>query len=99
MSKYLGYMYVSGEFIKSNYDKYYTKEELDAVDVEEMYEIEYFEPPAEDDDKYLPRWFAKVAIKIPDINDDIKVFEFNTSSRYALEVSNYEFIEADDDYE
>lgn len=97
MSKYLGYMWVSGEFVKSNFDSYYTKEELETIDDEEMYEMQYFEPPEEEDDKYLPRWFGKAAIKIPDINDDIHVFSFNTSSRYALEVSNYDYIEAEDD--
>lgn len=88
-------MHVSGQFIKAYYDSLYTKEELDTLDDEELYDVQYFEPT--EDSEYLPRGFSRVNFSIPEINDDVKVFEYNTSSIYALELCNYDFIDVEDD--
>jgi len=95
MAAYIGYMHVSGQFIKAYYDSLYTKEELDTLDDEELYDVQYFEPT--EDSEYLPRGFSRVNFSIPEINDDVKVFEYNTSSIYALELCNYDFIDVEDD--
>lgn len=95
MAVYIGCMCVSGEFIKDNYSGLYKKKELKMIDPEETYEVHYFEVPEEM--RYTtPPAFSVNYFKIPDISEDIKQFSFNTSSIYALELCNYDFVEAED---
>lgn len=93
MDTYIGNMYVLGEFIKKHYDTLYTKNELKKLDDEEVYEVEYYEVSTE---VKFPPWYSTVHFKIPDINDKMKTFTFNTSSVYALELCGYDFNEITD---
>lgn len=94
-TKYIGSMMLSGEFIKKYYDDLYTEIELEQIDDDEGYEVRYY--------NMMPKktsWHPCYAInyfKIPEVNNDIKEFEFNTSSVYALELCNYEFMELDEE--
>lgn len=62
-------MYVPGKFIKSHFNSIYTKEELDALKDEDLYNVQYFEPIK--DDKYTVR------LSIPKINDYVVTIVFN----------------------
>jgi hypothetical protein len=88
MDKYVGYMYVSGEFVKSHYSELYTKKQRKKIDVNECYCVYYYDEP---ETKKCPPWMAYVSFKIPDISDDMKHLTYNTSSIYALELCNYEY--------
>ncbi len=94
VSEYIGSMQVDGHFIKKHYDESYSKKELDKIYDDEFYDIYYYkvhenmvkEPPFKDNGAFATNYMC-----IPDINDKLIQFTFNTSSIYSLEMCNYEF--------
>jgi hypothetical protein len=96
MAVYIGHMCVLGEFIIEHYSHLYKKKELSKIEPDEVYEVRYFEVPEEIRYKPPPA-FSVVYFNIPEISDGIKQFTFNTSSIYALELCNYDFVGTEDD--
>lgn len=90
MDIYVGNMFVLGSFIKKHYNSLYTEVELEKIEDDEMYQVDYYEVPEET--KCHP-CFAVNNFRILDINNEMKTFTFNTSSMYALELCGYDFNE------
>lgn len=97
MAKLAGYMSVDGSFIKRWYNELYSKKDLDKICNDDIYDVEFYHVEIPDMYEKYTKWGESVDyIKIVDINDTLKEFEYNTSSVYAMELSNYEFIDNDD---
>jgi hypothetical protein len=95
VSEHIGIISIDGQFIKKHYDDYYTKRELEKIYDDEFYDVYYYkvhenmvkDPPFKDNGAFATSYMC-----IPDINDKLIQFTFNTSSIYSLELCNYEFI-------
>ena len=96
---YFGYYDFPKEFIKKHFDEYYTKKELKSLNNEDLYKICLYKV---NDDEYNRLaddrpWISNMFFMIPEINDTIFHFTYNTSSRFAMELCGYDFMDDNED--
>lgn len=97
MAKLAGYMSFDGAFIKRWYNELYSKTDMDKICDDDMYEVHFYHVEIPDMYQKYTKWGESVdCFKIPDISNTLQMFEYNTSSAYAMELCNYEFIDNDD---
>lgn len=65
------------------------------IDEEECYEIKFYKSKEKNEDK-IKSCMTDIYFKIEDLSDKIHYVYYNTSSRFAMELSNIDFQEEDD---